>query len=166
MGMSLADYTSPGLILPCVQSPDARGVIADLCSTLERHGRIEDGAAFHDLVVSREERNGTAMAPRLVLPHARLAGIPGLCFALGRTAGPITWFGGAAATVRLVFLFAIPEPESGAYLGVISALAKLGSDPARLERLVQARDQRSLLDLLAEAPLPRQRMVAARTRGA
>ena len=95
------------------------------------------------------------MLPGWAVPHARLAGIPRLSFALGRTAKPLAWFGGQP--VHTVFLFAVPETEAAAYLNLISGLAKLSQDRLRREHLADASDSPAMFEVLQGIPLPGRR---------
>lgn len=150
---AVADYTEPSLMLPLLCSRDAAAATAELCSMLQRLGRISDLLPFYHAVLSHESLCSTAISPGWAMPHARLAAISQLSFALGRTAEPLAWFGGER--VSLVFLFAVPECDGGAYLNLIASLARLSQDRLRLERLADASDSRSMFEVLQETPLPR-----------
>jgi nitrogen PTS system EIIA component len=154
---TLADYTAPSLMVPRLCSRDATSVMAELCSTLQSQGQIIDLLPFYHAVINREALSGTVVSPGWALPHGRIAGIPQLCFALGRTVGPLAWYGGQP--VNLVFLFAVPESEAGAYLSLISGLARLGQDHSRLERLGAAPDSRMMFEALRGICLPKRRAV-------
>lgn len=91
------------------------------------------------------------MSPGWAMLHARIAEIPQLSFALGRTALPLVWFGGEPVT--MVFLFAVPDSESGTYLSHISGLARLSQDQPRLGRLADATDSRAMFEVLREIPI-------------
>lgn len=152
-GMSaVADYTAPSLMVPLPRGRDAAALVADLCSTLRSQGLISDQETFYRAVLAHEKLSSTAMPPGWALPHARLAGIPRLAFVLGRTREPIAWFGGERVTT--IFLCAVPEAEAGAYLGLISGLARLSQDTARLRRLEEAPDSRAMFEVLREVSLP------------
>ena len=144
--------------MPVLRSRDAAGVVAELCSTLQRQGRVSDLLPFYHAVISHEALSSTVISPGWALPHARIAGIPQLAFTLGRTAEPLPWFGGEP--VSLVFLFAVPECDAGTYLSLLAGLAKLGQDEARLERLVDAPDSETMFELLRETPIPKRRTAA------
>jgi mannitol/fructose-specific phosphotransferase system IIA component (Ntr-type) len=155
---SVADYSELSLMVPLLRSRDGAGVTAELCSMLERQGRIGDLLPFYHAIISHEAVSSTAMSPGWALPHARVAGIPRLCFALGRTAEPLRWFGGEM--VSMVFLSAVPQNQAAAYLSLISGLAKLSQDHARLERLTDASDSEAMLEVLREIHLPKRRSAA------
>ena len=156
---SMADYTEPSLLLPLLRNRDAAAVTAELCSTLQRQGRISDLLPFYHAVISHEALSSTVISPGWALPHARIPEIPRLSFALGRTAEPLAWFGGEP--VNMIFLFAVPESDASSYLSLIAGLEKLGQDRLRMHRLADAPDCGTMFEVLGEIPLPKRRAAAA-----
>jgi mannitol/fructose-specific phosphotransferase system IIA component (Ntr-type) len=152
---TVADYTSPDLIVPELLSDTADGVITELCGTLERAGRLHDPPAFQAAVRARELMSPTSFSEGWALPHARLKGLSQLSFALARTRQPVVWPGDGRARVQTVFLFAVPEFEARTYLNLISALAKLNQTSDLLQQLLSAPDARSMYEVLEEVPLRR-----------
>ena len=155
---TVADYTERSLMVPLLRSRDAAAVVAELCSTLECQKRIGDLLPFYHGVISHEALSATVISPGWALPHARVAGIPQLCFALGRTAEPLAWFGGEP--VNMVFLFAVAEREAATYLSLLAGLARLGEDHVCLERLADAPDGQAMFEALRGIPLPKCRSAA------
>ena len=155
---TVADYTKPSLIVPHLRSRDAAGVTAELCSMLEREGRISDLLPFYHAIISHEALSSTAMSPGWALPHARVAGIPHLCFALGRPAEPLVWFGGEP--ISMVFLFAVPQNQAAAILNLIAGLARLSQDQVRLDRLADAPNSGAMFEVLQGISLPKRRAAA------
>jgi mannitol/fructose-specific phosphotransferase system IIA component (Ntr-type) len=155
--MTLADFTTPDLIIPRLRSRDASELTAELCLTLEQQGRFSDRSAFYDAVIRRESLSSTAMLFGWALSYARLANIPQLCFALGRTAEPVSWFGGQS--VNTIILFAVPEAEAAAYLNLLSGVAKLSQHGACLGQLTSAPDGQAMFEVLQSFPIPKTRAV-------
>lgn len=147
-------------MVPELESQAGAAVIAELCSVLQRQGRLSDPAAFYDAVMTRELMSATSIAPGWALPHARLKGLAQLSFALARSSQPLFWFGEAGFRLRTVFLFAVPEAEALTYLNLIAAVARLSQNPVLLEQLVRAPDRQSMFEVLQHVPL-RQRGPAA-----
>jgi mannitol/fructose-specific phosphotransferase system IIA component (Ntr-type) len=145
--MTLAEFTSPELIIPELRSRDASGVIAELCSLLQRQGRVTDLLSFYNSAISRELLSSTATSTGWAVPHARLTELSEISFALGRTAEPMLWSDGTNR-VQIVFLFAVPQNEVGTYLRVVSGLARLSQNPARMQRLLTAPDANGMLEEL------------------
>jgi mannitol/fructose-specific phosphotransferase system IIA component (Ntr-type) len=155
---TLADYSSPELMVPELRNDTASAVIAELCSTLQQDGRLTDSAAFYDAVMARELLSPTAIPPGWALPHARLKAFTRLSFALAHSSKPFTWFGDSGARVQTVFLFAVPEMKAKAYLNLIAAIARLSQNAVLLERLRRARDPKIMFDVLGEVSLCQPRL--------
>jgi mannitol/fructose-specific phosphotransferase system IIA component (Ntr-type) len=152
---TLADYTSTELMLPQVRSTTAADVISELGDALDRAGRLKDRAAFVEAVLARELISPTSFSTGWALPHARLPDLPQLSFALARTAQPLTWIGEKAARIQTVWLFAVPEPETKAYLNLIAAVAKLSQNNTLIEQILRAPDNRTMYSVLEQVPLRR-----------
>src|SRR5262249_37351378 len=123
--MNLADFTSPGLVIPHLSGHDPAAVIQELSQALQREKRIPDLLPFYHAALNREYMVGTDMEAGLAFPHARLAALKELSFALGRSGEPLAWGPKSAGAVRLVFLIAVPATDSTQYLSLISGLARL-----------------------------------------
>jgi nitrogen PTS system EIIA component len=159
---TIADYTDPELIIPQVRCHEAPGVLGELCSSLNRAGRLPNILAFYNAAMSHEFVCSTVTSPGWALPHARIRGLERLSFALGRSAEPLDWPGGSGEKVKLVFLFAVPEADAGAYLLLVAGLARLSHDSPGCERLLQAPNPRAIFELLQQVQLPEPHSTARR----
>jgi PTS system nitrogen regulatory IIA component len=151
--MTLADFTSPGMIVPHLHGRDVASVIQELSRTLQREGRVPDLLPFYHAALNREFLVSTDMEAGMAFPHARLPGLKELCFAFGRAAEPVHWGTKEARTVRMVFLFAVPATDSSQYLLLISGLARLAKENQLVEKLHTARDTFQILELLQQVEL-------------
>ena len=151
--MTLADFTSPCLILPSLRGKDVASVIQELGQALQREGRIPDLLPFYHAALNREYLLSTEMEAGMAFPHARAPGLNGLAFALGRSAEPLGWGAKAARSVRLVFLIAVPATDSTQYLQLISGLARLAKERQLVEKLHAAQDTFQVFELLQQITL-------------
>ena len=120
---------------------------------MHRQGWLEDWAAFHAAVMTREEICPTSIAPGLAMPHARLRGVRELSFAVARSSEPLVWFDEGSIRPKVVFLFAVPEAEARTYLSLVAAVGRLSKNPALIEQLRSASDGQSMFEVLSQAPL-------------
>lgn len=148
LSATLADFTCPGLIIPALRGCQAAEVIAELSQALCRQGCIPDPLAFCEAVMKRESLATTELEAGMAFPHARLPELKALSFALGRSSEPLPWSAGAARSVRLVFLLAVPADDSGQYLRLISGLARLTRERQFLEDIHAAPDAIHLFEAL------------------
>lgn len=150
---TLADFTNVHLIIPELRSRDCAGIAAELCSELHREACVGELLPFYHAIITREAACSTATPPGWALPHARLTGLKRLCFAVGRTLEPISWFGQKRQRVRLVFLFAVPESESAEFQNVIASLARASQDSAFCEAMLASESPDQILSLLSQRKL-------------
>jgi mannitol/fructose-specific phosphotransferase system IIA component (Ntr-type) len=150
---TLANFTNTLLLRARFQSTASDKVIAELCVPLCQELGLGAGSNFFEAVMAREKLCSTACEPGWALPHARLASVPHLSFALGRADSPLAWFGAPKLGVRLVWLFAVPEFEARSYLNLVASVAKLSQNPVFLEQLMRAPDAAAMLAVLKQVPV-------------
>ncbi|MGA2175775.1 MAG: PTS sugar transporter subunit IIA [Verrucomicrobiota bacterium] len=151
--MTLADFTSPGLIVPHLRGQDAAGVIQELSQAMQREKRVPDLLPFYHAALNREFLVSSDMEAGMAFPHARLPGLKELSFALGRSPVPLGWTAKATRSVWLVFLLAVPATDSTQYLLLISGLARLSQDSRLMETLRSAPDAIQMFEVLQQVPL-------------
>jgi PTS system fructose-specific IIC component len=151
--VSLANFTSAGLIVPQLQGRDTATVIRELSVKLQREAGVLDLLPFYQAALNREFLFGTAMDYGLAFPHARINGVKSVSFALGRSSEPLVWMPKGCPPVRLVFLCAVPATEATAYLQLISGLARLAKESRWLKKLLEAKDATEILETLKRITL-------------
>jgi mannitol/fructose-specific phosphotransferase system IIA component (Ntr-type) len=151
--VSLADYTSAGLIVPRLRERDTAGIISELSQLLQREGSVPDVLQFYQAALNQELLANSALESGLAFPHARLNGAKRLQFAFGRTPEPIVWGARSSWPVQLVFLLAVPATDAAAYLHLLASLARLGQQPEHLIQLRKAEDAEAILAVLQQIRL-------------
>jgi mannitol/fructose-specific phosphotransferase system IIA component (Ntr-type) len=151
--MTLADFTSPGLIIPHLRGHDAASVIQELSQALQSERRVTDLLLFYHAALNREFMVSTDMEGGMAFPHARLPALKELSFAFGRSDEPLSWGPRAARSVRLVFLMAVPATDSTQYVLLISGLARLTRELRLVEKLHAAQDTFQILEVLQQVEL-------------
>lgn len=151
--MTLADFTSPGLIIPHLRGQDAPSVIQELSQVLQHERRIPDLLPFYHAALNREFMMSTDMEAGMAFPHARVSALSQLSFALGRSDEALRWGSKAARSVRLVFLMAVPATDSTRFLLLISGLARLAKHNLLVEQLMAAQDTFQMVEILRQVEL-------------
>ncbi len=153
MDSSLADFTGEALIIPALQSRDMVGVIAELSAAFGNCAGNWNVSELNRLAHERESQMSTAMDFGAAFPHVRSFVCPRLQFALGRAPEPIEWGRPGSLRIEFVFLNAIPADDTGGYLKLVSAMARLGRHPALREQLRWAAGTTEILKVLARIPI-------------
>jgi mannitol/fructose-specific phosphotransferase system IIA component (Ntr-type) len=151
--MTLADFTSPSLIIPRLRGQDAASVIQELSQALQREKRVPELLPFYHAALNHEFLVSSDMEAGMAFPHARLPGLKELAFAVGRSREPLDWGSKNTRSVRLVFLIAVPATDSTQYLLLISGLARLAKDSQLVEKLHAANDAFQILVALQQIKL-------------
>jgi mannitol/fructose-specific phosphotransferase system IIA component (Ntr-type) len=159
--LTLADFTSPGLIVPYLHGLDAAAVIQELSAALQRERRVTDVLQFYHSAFNREYLCSTVTEPGWAMPHALVKGLEKPCFVLGRCPSPIIWMKSDRQQISLVFLFAIPETDARAYMNLISGLARLSREPRLVEELLKAGDTFEILNVLKQVNLRGSQIIIA-----
>lgn len=151
--MTLADFTSPGLVVPHLRGTDAPAVIQELSQALQREQCIPDSLPFYHAALNREFMVSSEVETGMAFPHARLPALKKVSFSMGRSDEPLRWGTKATGSVRLVFLLAVPATDSTQYLLLISGLARLAKDNRLVEQLHAARDSFEIIEVLKQIAL-------------
>jgi mannitol/fructose-specific phosphotransferase system IIA component (Ntr-type) len=151
--LSLADYTSPALLLSQLRERETPGVIKELSHLLQQEGCVPEVLPFYNEALNREFLVNTATENGFAFPHARLAGVTHMSFALGRSRDPLTWGAKGSLPVSFVFLVAVPATDAAAYLQLLSGLVRLGEKSEWLHQLRRARNPKELYEVLKQVRL-------------
>lgn len=148
---SLADLTSPSLLVPRLAARNSAEAIRELAGLMAAEGVVPELELFIQAVLRREASASTVMEGGVAFPHGRMEGEGRIAFAFGRAHPAIPW-GGALAQVGMVFLLSIPSKDSSRYLRLISGLARLSKDGEAMARLGAAETAGELREAFALAP--------------
>ena len=135
--------------------PEARSreaLLATLASALAaRAGRAADAELFTARVREREELASTGVGDGVAFPHAEIEGLPGPLLGFARLEQGIDCDAPDGRPVRLVFLLLMPPREYDRQLQILSAMARLMTQPEVRARLLSARSSHDVLDVLDDA---------------
>jgi mannitol/fructose-specific phosphotransferase system IIA component (Ntr-type) len=155
--MTLAELTSPALLIPELEGNSVSTAIEELSQAMQRDGRVADWRVLFQAALNRESLVSTETEAGIAFPHARLAGITKVSFALGRKREPFPWGIGTPTAlgvpVRLVFLIAAPEDDSMNYLSLISGLVRLAKASVLIEDLYAAENSMEMIAVLDKVEL-------------
>ena len=146
---SIAEFTTPKLVISTLRGRDLPAVLHELSATLWSEARIPDLLGFYHAVLSREYLCSTVTSHGMAFPHATVPGLPTLSFAFGRCQEPLAW-GQSNGAVRMVFLSAIPASGLTTYLSLIPALARLACNHELMQKLHNSSTSHEILELFEE----------------
>jgi fructose-specific phosphotransferase system IIA component len=127
-------------------------VIACLAEKLDAAGLLTDKDVYIQSVYEREEMGSTYMGFDIAIPHGKSPGVREAGIAFGRSDEGFEYISqNDKATVRLVFLLAIPDRTSpDAYMAVLAKLARLLVHEEFRDALMKATCYKDVLTAIIE----------------
>jgi mannitol/fructose-specific phosphotransferase system IIA component (Ntr-type) len=132
-------------------APSREHALQTLASALAaRAGRADEGAAFAGKVLERERLAGTGVGDGVAFPHAEIDGLRAPLLAFARLDRGIDCDAPDGQPVRLVFMLLMPPREYDLQLQLLSAMARLMTEPRVREGLMRVTDARDVAALFEE----------------
>jgi len=122
--------------------------IRRLAETFRGSQEILDFPKFLEDVKEREALQTTGVGDAVALPHARSASVKSLIVAVGVTRFPLEFEALDGQPVRLVFLMGVPNEDAAQYIKLLAYLAKTVCKPELRDRLTEAPNAASLIEVL------------------
>ena len=120
---------------------------------MHRQRCIADWLLFCQTALNREMAFASALPCGLAFPHARLAGVRELQFAVARLPRAVPWAGRSSCPVSLVFLISVPATEAAVYLRLLASITRLAQRSDHLNRLLAAPGPEQILETLCQMPM-------------
>lgn len=139
-GGDFADLLSGDSIIPALQAADK----AEALASLARHAAPIAGLApslILERVREREALGATGFGQGVAIPHARIAGLPGVAVVLARLVAPLDYGALDGEPVDLIVLLLSPESCGADHLKAL----------ARISRALRNRDILAALRLAPDA---------------
>ncbi|NNN05745.1 MAG: DUF21 domain-containing protein [Elusimicrobia bacterium] len=130
---------------------DRGGAIARLVERLKAARPELDAPAAFSAVWERERAFASAVGRGVLVPHARLPGLPGPMIAVGRYAKPEPSSAPDGVPIRLIFLVLTPAESPVVQLKILRRIASLVTNETLRRKLWRVRSDESLLELLRTA---------------
>jgi len=150
MTATLGDFTAPTLLVPRLMAGHHEMAVAELARRLESAGRIIDGRAFVDAVLTHDELVPTVF-DGVAFPLARSQSVKELSFAAGLAPRPMHWGATREPLVDTIILIALPEREGAQYLSLIPMFSSFLKDPAGLAALRRCVQPEEMLEVFERA---------------
>lgn len=146
--MKIAEFLREDLILPDLVSNEKPAVLAELCTALGRSGIPQDRLA--EALIEREKLGSTGIGEGVAIPHGKLAGIPGLLAAFGRSKKGVDFAAIDGRPTHLFFVLFAPENSAGIHLKALARISRLFKSPQFRKGIMDAPDASSIFKLISE----------------
>lgn len=150
--MRLMDLLTEDLIEPSLAGQNRDAVIGELLDLMIRAGALAPAARADALaaVLRREDSMTTALGAGVAVPHGTCEGLEEIVAAFGVHRAGVEWGALDGQPVRLVILLLVPPNTFQAHIRTLAGVARVMNDPHLRRLLYEARDARTLLEILVE----------------
>jgi PTS system nitrogen regulatory IIA component len=148
--MKIAEFLREDLTLPNLAARDKAGALAELCGALARANPTLDFARLTDTLLEREKLGSTGIGEGVAIPHGKLAGVPGLLAAFGRSVSGVDFQAIDGKPTQLIFVLFAPENSAGIHLKALARISRLFRNPAFRKSILEASGAKAIFQLIAE----------------
>jgi mannitol/fructose-specific phosphotransferase system IIA component (Ntr-type) len=140
----------PDLVRIGLPGTTKKDVIDALVDVLEGHEDIDSLDAVRTAIFDREEMMSTGVGKGLGLPHAKTSAATDTVAAFATTEEPVDFGAIDDDPIRLLLLLVGPEDHKSKHIKILGRISRLVSRDALRERLVAAREPKTIIEILRE----------------
>ncbi len=145
--MEIAELISPDRVIAGLRVPDKAALLRELSRRAAAALGI-DASGILAALLAREELGSTGVGQGIALPHARMAGLPGLFGLFARLDRAIDFAAIDGQPVDLAFLLLIPAEAGAEHLAALAAVSRRLREKEIARRLRATKDADLLLQVL------------------
>lgn len=149
--MVITKFIAKSCILPEMVARNKPDALKELTHLLFDKKKMTSVGPALDQIMAREVTESTGIGRGIAVPHARVPGMKGLACAVGRVPDGLDFMAVDRKPVSLIFLICYPPTQQTTYLNFVATVAKLLSDPGRLESMMEAETADEMFDILEDS---------------
>jgi PTS system nitrogen regulatory IIA component len=138
--MKIAEFLREDLILLELRSTDKVGALREMSEALARVYPQLSAARLTETLLEREKLGSTGVGDGVAIPHGKLAGLPGLLAAFGRSRHGIDFAAIDNKPTYLFFVLFAPENSAGVHLKALARISRLFKSAQFRSSILEARD--------------------------
>jgi len=152
----LLDLLPPERIVVPLEAQTIRAGTRALAQVLIASGAVAAPARFERILKDAWPEDIAAVGAEVMMPHFRTDAVRRIAVALGVAREPLCREQDPSRCARIIVLIVSPQSQAAAYLQVLSAFARLLSQPEVVDALLSAADSEAVrrVDALASIELP------------
>lgn len=148
--MKITDMLDEASVVQDLHSSTKKGVLEELSTVLVQEGRLPDRDKVVEVLLEREKLGSTGIGDGIAIPHGKMGGIKGVIASFGRSIQGVNFESIDSKPTHLFFLLIAPENSAGVHLKALARISRLLKDSSIRNRLLEAKDSRSLFRIIAE----------------
>ncbi|HXN54964.1 MAG TPA: PTS sugar transporter subunit IIA, partial [Myxococcales bacterium] len=103
-----------------------------------------------EVLLEREKLGSTGIGEGVAIPHGKLAGVPSVIAAFGRSRAGIDFAAVDGKPARLFFLLFAPENSAGIHLKALARISRLLRSPTFRQAILDAPDRLAIHRLIVQ----------------
>jgi len=148
--MKIMDYLKEGRVISDLQGPDKLSVLKELSHALVAPRQVPSPEEITQVLLNREKLESTGIGEGIAIPHGKLKGLADFVLSFGRSIKGVDFDSIDHKPAHLFFLVMAPEDSAVKNLKLLSRIVTLLKDGSFKKRLMEARSQKELFQVIAE----------------
>ena len=148
--MKIAEFLREDLILPELRSTDKASVLREICEAIAQSNPQLSANRLSEVLLDREKLGSTGVGDGIAIPHGKLAGLPGLLAAFGRSRAGIDFQAIDGKPTYLFFVLFAPENSAGIHLKALARISRLFKTPSFRAAVLEAKDAAAIHRQIAD----------------
>ena len=146
--MRLSDFLDPALVVCDLQAKDSRDLLSQISERVCKQHPGVDKKLLLGKLQEREEKSSSGLERGVAVPHAMVPGVQkAICVAV-RLEGTIDMQTVDGSQVCIVFALISPADAVATHIRLLARIARLCSDPAFVDRMLEAKDAAALNQII------------------
>lgn len=149
--VSISDLLSKNVIIPDLEASGRDEVFEKLINCLSDEDLLDSSDEALKALRDREEILSTGIGEGLAIPHAKMDSLDDFLAAFARIPEGVDFKSLDGKPAHLVFLLLSPKGEAGRHVRVLARVSRILKNASFRERLMDAKTEDSIFDLILEA---------------
>jgi PTS system nitrogen regulatory IIA component len=149
-GVKIIDYLQEEWVIPELQGADKGSVLKELSGVLIKPCQVLSAEELLQVLLDREKLGSTGIGEGIAIPHGRLKKLRRFFVSFGRSVKGVDFDSIDGKPSQLFFLVMAPENSAVDNLKLLSRIVALLRDLSFKRRLMQARSQKELFQIISE----------------
>lgn len=150
--MKIVEFLRPDFVHAELRATDKSGALREMCEFLVgRDPSLPPLSTLHAVLEEREQLRSTGIGDNVAIPHGRIAGLPRLVAAFGRSQKGIEFVGtdeNPGLFHHFIVVFA-PENSAGLHLKALARITRLFKSAPLRRAILEAPDASVIYELIA-----------------
>jgi PTS system nitrogen regulatory IIA component len=148
--MKILDYLKESWIIPELKGRDKTSILRELSEVLVEACGVSSSEELLSVLLEREKLGSTGIGEGVAIPHGRLRRLKQFFISFGRSTQGVDFDSIDHRPCQLFFLVMAPENSASENLHLLARIANLLKDTSFKKRLMEARSQRELYEIISE----------------